>query len=661
MQKYFRSYISLLFIFCFFILMGRVSKAQSKQIDSLKNVLKVAKQDTDKLKIIHTIAWGYQANMPDTAIAWATKELQLAIHSNQKLYIGKAHNVIGVCCMNKGNYPMALEHCLKALNYFEGVKNNKWIVSSYNNIGIIYSDQSNYSKALEYYLKILQIPQDPSNQILFGYCYTNMGVAYYKLSDFEKALLYYKKALTIFEKVNSIDWIASSYINLGIIYQKKEDYKTAINNYLKALNIKQATNDKQGVANCYINISALYIQKKEYKKAKEYAALALTLSKEIKDTDNERLCYSNLAKTFENEGNYKEAYLNHIKFKQLTDSIFNAENSRQLGDLKTQFEVEKKETELKVKAEKQEVINAEERKRQKFVIYGVVFMLLIVFVFSILLYKRFKLSQNQNKIIEQQKHLVEEKNKEITDSITYAKRLQQAILPPQEYINHYLPQNFVLYKPKDIVAGDFYWAEALSNEDGCFFIASADSTGHGVPGAMVSVVCSNALNRAVKEFQEIQTGNILNKTRELVIETFAKSSSDVKDGMDISLLSVDKKNKKIFWSGANNPLWYIQNNELKEITANKQPIGKTDNPTSFTTHEISYQENTIFYLFTDGFADQFGGPKGKKFKYKQLSEIILNNHHLPLSQQAEILNKIFDDWKGVLEQVDDVCIIGIRL
>ena len=258
----------------------------------------------------------------------------------------------------------------------------------------------------------------------------------------------------------------------------------------------------------------------------------------------------------------------------------------------------------------------------------------------------------------QQKHLVEEKQKEIVDSISYAKRLQDAILPPLEFLNTHLKNSFVYYQPKDIVAGDFYWAEKVGEK---FFIAAADSTGHGVPGAMVSVVCSNALNRTIKEFKLTETGKILDKTRDLVLETFEKSASEVKDGMDISLLCIDSKNKNIFWSGANNPLWYIQDNELKEIKADKQPIGKSDYPKPFTTHQIEYKESTTFYLFTDGFADQFGGPNGKKFKYKQFSDLLVKNNNLSQNQQADIINKAFSDWKGDLEQVDDVCVIGIKL
>ena len=236
--------------------------------------------------------------------------------------------------------------------------------------------------------------------------------------------------------------------------------------------------------------------------------------------------------------------------------------------------------------------------------------------------------------------------------------MQEAILPPQEFIDKYLPNNFILYKPKDLVAGDFYWAEKIND---LFFIAAADSTGHGVPGAMVSVVCSNALNRTIKEFSLRETGKILDKTRELVLETFEKSASDVKDGMDISLLCIDSKNKSISWSGANNPLWYIQNNQLIELKADKQPIGKTEYPKPFTTHQIEYKENTTFYLFTDGIADQFGGPNGKKFKYKQFSDLLLKSNDLTQKQQCDIINKAFLNWKGEIEQVDDVCVIGLKI
>lgn len=259
---------------------------------------------------------------------------------------------------------------------------------------------------------------------------------------------------------------------------------------------------------------------------------------------------------------------------------------------------------------------------------------------------------------EKQKELVEEKQKEILDSISYAKRLQNAIMPPLSTVKQHLPDSFILYLPKDIVAGDFYCFEKINNS---ILFAAADCTGHGVPGALVSIVCSNAINNVLKDTTPNTTGIVLDKVRELVLETFSKSESEVKDGMDISMCCIDVNTLSVTWSGANNPLWYISAGELHEIKANKQPIGLTDDPQPFITHSLSLSKGDTIYLFTDGYADQFGGPKGKKFKYKPLQDLLLTNNHLPMEEIEKILKTNFLDWKGDLEQVDDVCIVGIRL
>ena len=253
---------------------------------------------------------------------------------------------------------------------------------------------------------------------------------------------------------------------------------------------------------------------------------------------------------------------------------------------------------------------------------------------------------------------LEEKNQEILKSITYAKRIQQAILPPVHSIRENLENSFVLYKPKDIVAGDFYWMERKGD---LIFIAAGDCTGHGVPGAIVSVICSSALNRSVNEFELTDTGKILDKARELVLDTFAKSDEEIKDGMDISLCSINVKDNTVCWSGANNNLVYIHKEEMQEIKAHKQPIGKTDEPTPFPTHQLTLEKGDKLYLITDGFADQFGGEKGKKYKRNHLEEFITSIQHDPLQIQGRELETTFEDWKKGLEQVDDVTIIGIGL
>jgi len=262
--------------------------------------------------------------------------------------------------------------------------------------------------------------------------------------------------------------------------------------------------------------------------------------------------------------------------------------------------------------------------------------------------------------INHQKEMVEEKNREIVDSINYALRLQQAIIPPISKIKEKFPDSFVLFKPKDIVSGDFYWMDVKGNT---VSIAAADCTGHGVPGALVSVVGANSLNRCVKEFGLKKPASILDKLRELIIETFEMSNHEVKDGMDISFIQFDPEKKKAQWSGANNPLWILRNdgNEIEEIKADKQPIGKFEHAKPFTNHEIDVFPGDTLYLFTDGFADQFGGEKGKKLKASVMRELFISMKGVPMETQKTKINQAFEDWKNVLEQVDDVCVIGIRI
>lgn len=299
----------------------------------------------------------------------------------------------------------------------------------------------------------------------------------------------------------------------------------------------------------------------------------------------------------------------------------------------------------------------------------VIFLINLIMVFStiIIIIYFFKKELDESRI------KVLEKNREISDSIIYAKRIQNAMLPAENIFQKIFSDYFLIYKPKDIVAGDFYWIEEV---DGKILVAAADCTGHGVPGALVSSVCYNALNKAVFEYKLTDPGKILDLTRQFVIEQFSKTEEKVKDGMDISFASFDKATGEIIWAGANNPLWYFQNDELKIIPSNKQPIGITENPSLFISHKIKLSQGDCFYLFTDGFADQFGGHEiysgqmvdaerglGKKFKYKRMKEIILANSNktTSMSEQKNILNKAFENWKGNLEQVDDILIIGIRI
>jgi ligand-binding sensor domain-containing protein/serine phosphatase RsbU (regulator of sigma subunit) len=282
------------------------------------------------------------------------------------------------------------------------------------------------------------------------------------------------------------------------------------------------------------------------------------------------------------------------------------------------------------------------------------FSICIIIVISGI-YSYLKIRTANKQILEKNK-IIEEKNKNILDSFNYAKRIQKAILPSDKLVKNYLKNSFILYKPKDIVAGDFYWMQQIGEK---ILFAAADCTGHGVPGAMVSVVCNNALNRSVREHGLSDPGKILDKTRTIVIEEFEKSEEEVKDGMDIALCSLE--GRSLEYAGAHNPLWIIRNGEVLETKANKQPIGQFDNLEPYKTHKIELEKGDTLYIFSDGYVDQFGGEKGKKFKTKLFRQLLLSIQEESMENQQIIINESFEKWKGDLEQIDDVCVMGVRI
>ena len=315
------------------------------------------------------------------------------------------------------------------------------------------------------------------------------------------------------------------------------------------------------------------------------------------------------------------------------------------------------EGEIALQAEK---LEGEKAKSRNMWLFGIIIIVLILMIFTVFIYIRTKrlntTIQSQKKEVELKSSSLEVALKNINDSIEYSKRIQNAILPPLRVVKEHLKDSFILYKPKDIVAGDFYWME---NKDGKILFAAADCTGHGVPGAMVSVVCNNALNRSVREHGLTNPGEILNKTREIVVQEFEKSDEEVKDGMDIALCSID--DMTLEYAGAHNPLWIIRQKELIEIKGDKQPIGQFFKHKPFTSHTIQLQKNDVIYIFSDGYADQFGGENGKKFKIKAFKNLLLSIQDKSMDEQKAFIDDHFKSWKGDLEQLDDVCVIGVRL
>ena len=311
-------------------------------------------------------------------------------------------------------------------------------------------------------------------------------------------------------------------------------------------------------------------------------------------------------------------------------------------------------------------VQLKQEKTKSYALYG---GLALVLIFAVFMVNRFRVTNKQKQIIElkeietqKQKHIIEDKHKEITDSINYAERIQRSFLASDELLKENLNDYFVFFQPKDIVSGDFYWASKLNN--GHFVLVTADSTGHGVPGAIMSIINISCLEKAVEEQKLTEPNDILNHTRIKIIERLKKdgSAEGGKDGMDCSLISFDFKSYKLSYAAANNPIWIVRSNQLLEYVPDKMPVGKHDKDTiSFTQHHIDIQTGDVVYALTDGLPDQFGGPKGKKFMYKQLKDLLISIALLPMTEQHHLLKTALNDWKGTFEQVDDVCIIGVRI
>lgn len=602
--------------------------------------------------------------------------------------VGKYSGNIGNIYSQINEQEKALDYYLKALTIAQKCNNTQSIATNKVQIGGVFFHQNEYDKAFEFYMDALKINEEIQKTYFLANNYLVLAQCEIKRKHLTEANSYLTKAKALAIKSQDYEMLSSINIELSKLMIEKANYLEAEKYALEGLEIARKYNFVESRLSTLYYLADINDSLKDYKDAffyfAEYTDLNDSLNNmEFKKTILEKeISYEYEKKEVLAKAEFeKQQALNKIELQRRKQALQLLEQNNLLNELQLnqstillkQNQVESKANKRKLSLLKKEKLLQESYSREKskelarqrfirnwFVFGAIVFLFMALFIFRSLKKSKAQnqLIEEQKLIVEQQKQLVEAHNTEIVDSITYAKRIQHAILPSLESISNAFPNSFVYYQPKDIVAGDFYWMEKAGD---LLFLAVADSTGHGVPGALVSVVCSNALNRSVLEFDLTEPGEVLDKTREIVLETFSKNGEEIKDGMDISLCVFNQKNACVKWSGANNPLWYIQAGELKEIKPNKQAIGKVDNPEPFTTHTISIDQETQFYLFTDGYADQFGGEKGKKFMYKQFKELLVSTHQTPSAFQKHMLQDTFNDWKRHHEQVDDICVIGIRI
>ncbi len=647
----------------------------------------------------------------------------------------KNYNAIANCAgalalirYKQGYHKSALKLFQQGLELFNVIKDTSGIDVLLGNLGALYLDIGEVLKAQSCFFRVLKSVEGSGNKENRAYALMNIGHVYTQQSEYFKAIKYLNESLTLLKLIGDTQGEADLLNDLGGIYLLQKNYTKAEECFLKNYELNLKTERREKIAHALYNIASIDIVKGDYLNGLERLDKSINLFMEIdykigfitgkyrkaeiyffmkKYNEAERILKecsvvankighidliksisAGLYNVYNVKGNYKLALEQHLIFIKMRDSLYNINTQKSIIEKETKHEFEKQ----KIRNDAQHLLEIKQReekevsdqKRNNIIIGSVCVVLFFVLIFSGILFNRFRVTKRQKLIIELkeketllQKHVIEEKHKEVSDSIYYAERIQRSLLGNKVLIEKYISDSFVLFQPKDVVSGDFYWCSELNNSN--FALVVADSTGHGVPGAIMSMLNIACLNEAVKEGNNLPN-EILNRTRKEIIEVLKRDGSKEggKDGMDCALLCIDFDNFKLKLSAANNPVWiarYKDNEDsvesseynsngyrIIEIKPDKMPVGKHDKQDiPFTLHEFDLKKGDVIYALTDGFPDQFGGEKGKKFMSKNLRELLLGNAHLPVNYQKELLEKTFANWVGDLEQIDDVTVVGIRV
>ena len=689
-----------LLCFSFFIFHFSLISAQHK-IDSLRNVLKTEKEDTNKFNTLIALTYKIdQADNFDTALIYVGQALTLAENLNYKKGIAKAYDVTGFVYAHKDNYPKALENEQKALAIYQDLGGQNAIASEYNHLGTAYWNMANYPKSLEYDFKALEIYKKTGNKNGIAASYAGIGVIYEEQGSDSMALDCYKKALAINTELSNKDAMAGNMGNMGNVYEDMGKYGSALSYDFNALGLEQKLDNKRSIARNYGNIGniyedmgnysealdfefkaldidskigykrgtsskmntigSIYTRLKKFDLAKLYLDSSLHVAQRINESEYIKNSFGELATLEEVSGDYKNGLKMYKTYIAYRDSLINRANTKKIVQSEMNFEFQQKQAAEKAEQDKREALAEQERNKQKIIRDAFIAGFILMFALAFFIFRGYRQKQNANKIISGQKLLVEKKQKEIVDSLYYAQKIQKALLASDDLLLKILPEYFVLYKPKDIVSGDFYWATLKGDR---FYLAVCDSTGHGVPGAFMSLLNISFLNEAITERNITEPHEVFNHTRKKLIENVSQEGGQ--DGMDGVLISLPVNGKgygHMVYTGAYNTSIIIRDGGMIELNADKMPVGASPKQSeSFTLQSFELRKGDLVYAFTDGYADQFGGARGKKFKYRQLEEKLLAMSSLKMEEQKKQLEETLENWQGDLEQVDDILIMGIRV
>ncbi len=704
------------------LLLPNILNAQpQKSIDSIKAILaRNPKADSNKANRLLVICNYFQeSGKPDSSNYYGKLALAAATDAKYTHGIAKIYTSLGHTASDISEFDTAIAAYSRALNYFRMEGNMFGVASSNLNIGSVYEQERDFPQAIGYLLNSLSSAGQLHDSLLTSILLYNLGGLYIMTKDYDKGKAYLQQALKINVKMkrqsgiaNTLAGLGALYINkgeydsalvylmkaymndsirndiynlnsvandIGIIYANKKDYSKALYYYHKALDIANATGDRISIADLNGNVGMCYFRMENYPKAEKYVQQALIIIHEIKNLEGEKSWNKLLSEIYVKTGKWKEAYEAYKNYSVAKDSMQSTENTKKMVSAEMKFEYDKKRAIEDANEQKKNAIAEAEKRKQKIITWSVAGGLLLLLIFSAFILRSLRITKQQKKIIELknaetefQKTKLEEKQKEILDSITYAQRIQHALLASDRLLGSYLKEYFILYKPKDIVSGDFYWAACRNNR---FYLAVCDSTGHGVPGAFMSLLNISFLYEAITEKNITEPNEVFNHARKRLIENISQDGSqDGMDGILLSLpvqLSAGKGNKiqaddagkvLLSYSAAYNAPVVVRNGTVTELNTDKMPVGASPRENDpFGLHTVEVQKGDMLYAFSDGFSDQFGGMQGKKFKYKQVLQKLTELSGLPVEKQKLELEKSFEDWKGNMEQVDDLLVVGIRI
>lgn len=675
------------------LILARNTYGQGFKIDSLLRSLQTEKVDTLRIKTSHRIArYFLDHGQYDSSYKYALLSYTHAVKINYKKAQAYASNTIGTCLNHFGKTDSSIYYFEISLKLYQDKKDTAQIASAYNNMGNVYKRTGNLSKCLEYYFKALQLKESVDDQMGVSRSLYNISSVYSQLNDTANALKFILKSLDYAMKVGDSAHIANVYMCVGLRYKDNSAYDKALIYLSEAVRMSKQTGDRELVAIAAYNLGSYQFDRQDFRGAEINFKSALDYALTNQDTEGIASCYQALGQIahslgkekeslsyyeksieaakrggiaelqmnvhellylgYEHSGSYEKALQHYKSWREFKDSLFNAESVRKMTRTELNYEHEKEKLLLAAEQQKKDAIATERDKKKNILVTGTILFLVLLIAFSFILYRRLQENRRQKAVIETQ-------NTEILDSIKYAQKIQNALLADEQLIRNHVKDLFVIFRPKDIVSGDFYWASRVADKNtDLFYLAVCDSTGHGVPGAFMSVLNVGLLSEAILEKEIREPGEVFNFIRRKLVENISQEGQ--KDGMDGMLLCFDLKTRKVTYAAANlNPV-IVRRDEMLNTAYDKMPVGKGEKDMPFSTFELDLQAGDRFYLYTDGFADQFGGPKGKKFMYKQLNQTLVTHAGFPMQEQSGKLNKIFDDWKGTHEQVDDVCVIGIQ-